>query len=1218
MTEVGQLADLFNMDTAAAVDEALTQRNLEFQFIRPLRSGYTDARLALLILRSKVGTSGPRQCIAKVCPPDAHSPSREGAKHDAAFDLGPPGFARRHLVRQATAPVPCPRGRTVVFQEIAGGSIDDHRALAALEPAQLTKACRVLRKGLLDDWTGRTFRDRDATVAGLLAGELGDNLSSGGWLHRWATDRGVGSEVRWIETDSDGVWPNPLSLLAPDSPASRLGARHLVGRSHGDLHGANVLVPCIDGFPRPKKFVLIDLATFEPEMPLSRDLATLTLSLVVPTARSLLPPEQTYLIDHLCSDELVLGSRQAPAASDTVLRETVEMLHSLHTTRETDITRSWLRNWRQQIRVSLLAQALLHATYDSMGPEGRWWAFRLATRLSHRLLPAAPAPNEVRMRVDPGLCRAPVTAPPPSSTAYTGRPTNSGRRIRSFVNRDQQLSVLRATLPDDRHPIVLVTGPQGVGKTALVDNAIDELTRYTLPDATPRICRYSSAQESRLTIARLIEDVENGAAPTNRFVYGEESLLRLEAALDAYSGPPLVIVVDPSEHLLDTDRAVRDADLDQAFDLLAARKSCPVTVVLLIQAPLQGTAGTTWVQSSPIVEVNGLTALPFVEFLDRLDSTGRSLTTLPPAALEKIHERLRGNPRLAELLHALVSGGDWDITLAELPEWLAAISREEVAGRVIETLVDGMASKQRRVVEALAALGTEADEQMVVDVLDGVLSTAQVTAALQNLERRLVSKRTADGWHYVPRSDIEALLAHLPDGNSYGENSTEPTRLDLLHRAANVLSRRVKGDDNVSGPPDLHLHFAQVDVLLRAELYGMAHEAITRIDPLLRRWNQSGLLREQREAVRGKLDGDDEAEIENLNALGDIYSSLGLVEQSEGAYLAALALARPYSDRLAIRRVYINLGFMYLDQPDAIRAQDRYELGLAMAEEDDDQEDRLAALAGLADCHRHRGDYAGAVRRARSAMDLAHELQSSRGIYLALRLARWNAELDDLEAASHWLARADAGAAEQPDMSLQAAVSDGRADLALYRELRYRVGMLDFAAREAQAAVDLALVQRDPRILLRARTTLCMVHLHRGKISSARREIEWAARNRREGRDLTVLALRGLLAQLDNDRSTAAEFFTRLGSATRQRTDRDRQDFAAWDLLGLAECAHALESGRPFDDAVGAFTQARRLAPTTPGLLRNMAFLVRRLAGSEAARVESVLDVLGGERRHSR
>src|SRR5262249_4714052 len=155
---------------------------------------------------------------------------------------------------------------------------------------------------------------------------------------------------------------------------------------------------------------------------------------------------------------------------------------------------------------------------------------------------------------------------------------------------------------------------------------------------------------------------------------------------------------------------------------------------------------------------------------------------------------------------------------------------------------------------------TEADEQMVVDVLDGTLSVTQVRSALQSLQLKLISETTADGWHYIPRSDVDAFLAHLPNGNVYAETPTEPTRLDVLHRAANVLSRRQKEDAVVSGLPDLHTRFRQVDVLLRARLYGVAHEVIARMDPMLRRWSQSGLMREQRETVRGKLD-DDEAEI---------------------------------------------------------------------------------------------------------------------------------------------------------------------------------------------------------------------------------------------------------------------------------------------------------------------------------------------------------------------
>src|SRR5262249_28580278 len=212
----------------------------------------------------------------------------------------------------------------------------------------------------------------------------------------------------------------------------------------------------------------------------------------------------------------------------------------------------------------------------------------------HRLLDGEPAPEMARVPVDSRRFQEAGKALPHQWAEGIGGSTTIGRRARPFVNREEQLRSLRAGLAGGGGPIVFVPGAQGVGKTALVDEALAELDRYRPANAASLVCRYSAVPTTRLTMKRLIEDVERGAAPTNRFVYGKESLLRLEAALDAYTGPPIVVVVDSAEHLLDDDRTVREADLDHAFDLLTGRARCPVTVVLLAWAPLRASAGTRW------------------------------------------------------------------------------------------------------------------------------------------------------------------------------------------------------------------------------------------------------------------------------------------------------------------------------------------------------------------------------------------------------------------------------------------------------------------------------------------------------------------------------------------------------------------------------------------------------------------------------------------------
>ena len=95
---------------------------------------------------------GPRKVVMKVCPP-GQTTGGEPTRHERALKDAPPKFAERHLVRQPVQPVKAKGGWSVMFQEIAGGSMRGVRALSALRDRQLPgPGCRrrVLRVGRLE------------------------------------------------------------------------------------------------------------------------------------------------------------------------------------------------------------------------------------------------------------------------------------------------------------------------------------------------------------------------------------------------------------------------------------------------------------------------------------------------------------------------------------------------------------------------------------------------------------------------------------------------------------------------------------------------------------------------------------------------------------------------------------------------------------------------------------------------------------------------------------------------------------------------------------------------------------------------------------------------------------------------------------------------------------------------------------------------------------
>ena len=163
----------------------------------------------------------------------------------------------------------------------------------------------------------------------------------------------------------------------------------------------------------------------------------------------------------------------------------------------------------------------------------------------------------------------------------------------------------------------------------------------------------------------------------------------------------------------------------------------------------------------------------------------------------------------------------------------------------------------------------------------------------------------------------------------------------------------------------------------------------------LQRWNAAALLLRYRQTIAGKLQRSFQ-EMVNYNALGCIYLSLGKLGKAQQAFENALRNADAAADRYphGRRKIYINLGALGLESGETARAEQHYRDALAMAGEHDDVLDRMAAMAGLADCFRRHGDYDEAIRYGKLALSAAQDKSSQWAADIAVKLARWHSELD--------------------------------------------------------------------------------------------------------------------------------------------------------------------------------------------------------------------------------
>ena len=295
----------------------------------PLRTrGYTSAFLfTIMFSRPYFGRSNNTE---KLLVKAQDRRTNERARHEQACQSNP-GFASRHLVRQLYAAHPVDAERVLTFQEVANDGLPV-TTMDVLADDALLDSFRVVVDALLNDWnrppqsSGRQGRPTEITSVGdylrrelLLAGALDEVSQLGARLGL------AGPEDDRIVMDGV-VLPNPLRILAVDSPTGARRIEYVHGFAHGDLHGGNIVVPLDDDVPRPKKFRLVDLETFEDTAPLTRDLVCLLLTTLL---RHVAPPlaedgpglpatQATALIRKLLQPSANRRSPALPPASSTI------------------------------------------------------------------------------------------------------------------------------------------------------------------------------------------------------------------------------------------------------------------------------------------------------------------------------------------------------------------------------------------------------------------------------------------------------------------------------------------------------------------------------------------------------------------------------------------------------------------------------------------------------------------------------------------------------------------------------------------------------------------------------------------------------------------------------------------------------------------------------------------------------------------------------------
>ncbi|MEG3630709.1 hypothetical protein [Streptomyces poriticola] len=435
---------LFDAEAAATLRAHWAERGLTVRAqAEPWRrSGHSGARLGLVVLGHP--DRPDERVVVKVLP--AGPDTRETDRHHRAVAAAP-DFTAAHVVAQAHPPHDLPGRRRAMYQKLPPATGEVMPLGAALN-GELAAPCARLAASLLDGWNpGRSLLP--TTVGRYLATELRSALEPGRSARAWAreilmtdvadpTDAETG---RWIrDEDEPGViLPNPARITEPGHPIGELPLDHFAGSAHGDLHLENVLVEHRDGRPVAGRHWLIDLAHYADGVPLSRDIAALVLALVrrrvadLPAGAS---GEARALIDAVVDPSGTAGPGIGAGVVDAIRAVDDACRAALPGDREV---------WRAQYLWSVVAEALVHTSYEATGERVRWWCSRLAAHAARAAL------DEARRRAPAGT--DPPLEPVAGAIPLVGPRTAAARRAprRALRTRDEVVASVRgrSLVPDE-------------------------------------------------------------------------------------------------------------------------------------------------------------------------------------------------------------------------------------------------------------------------------------------------------------------------------------------------------------------------------------------------------------------------------------------------------------------------------------------------------------------------------------------------------------------------------------------------------------------------------------------------------------------------------------------------------------------------------------------------------------------------------------------------
>jgi tetratricopeptide (TPR) repeat protein len=599
---------------------------------------------------------------------------------------------------------------------------------------------------------------------------------------------------------------------------------------------------------------------------------------------------------------------------------------------------------------------------------------------------------DTRTRLRSGIQREQVPA--------EGRPVRASKFVNPppavapawFQGRQAETDRLAGYLSDPGIRLVTVTGPGGIGKTAMVCRLLKGLEAGRIPgadgDATPLggivylsrngvhkveyptlvadLLRLLPAEEAG-RLERLYQNPQHGPA---------EMVLALLEAFPA--GEPVVVLLDNLESVMDLEQeTLAEQALHEALSAVLTGPAHAITMIATTRVTPTALLRVEPARQRQLRLTEGLCSPAARIVLRELDDDGRlGLRDATDDLLDGLCQRTRGFPRALEAVKAILDGNE---TLA--PRDLLDRTRQLPGDEVVQVLVgeayellDGPA---QRVMQALSVFPAPVSEVGVDFLLRPVDPTIDAAPILTRLVRRQMV-RFQDARYYLHPLDREYARGQLLTGDSR-DSVAAFTLAGLQARAADYYAQIRTPRESWRSLDDVRPQLAEFGLRCDTEDYDTAATVLHDIDyNYLRTWGHYRTLVELHGRIRRRIT-DPALNASHLGNLGLCHLNLGEYRQAIDLHTQSLAIARETGDRRTEGILLGRLGLCHDRLGEYQQANDLHAQALAIARKTGDRRGEGIALGSLGNCHYSLGDYRQAIDLHLQALSIARETDFRQG-----------------------------------------------------------------------------------------------------------------------------------------------------------------------------------------------------------------------------------------------